>query len=257
MLLLVQGFQFTCGGDQGTTPAPLWRWDGSNVAIFPWTRDTVLLGSVGCTGRDKPSQHAQVPVIRNFGINLSLLKTTALVIRWFRFKGLWWLTGGGIWTPSSWMTLASCCCRSGDTLTSYASNWTQKTKLSNQLKPDFVSCRYVSQMLKIMLTYSFSFLFLGDSGVRLDDPQVVKLPNQRQSTRLSCQLLVGAVFSSCNSCRREKCCDLSHNKWLKWKAVTEVECLRPKTVWFSLWWFLRIILFHSSEQHLAEKLWDL
>lgn len=35
MLLLVQGFQLTWGGDQGTTPAPLCRCDGSKVAIFP------------------------------------------------------------------------------------------------------------------------------------------------------------------------------------------------------------------------------
>lgn len=69
-------------------------------------------------------------------------------------------------------------------------------------------CFIQNHILRLMLTYSFSFLLLGDSGVRLDDPKVVKLPNQRQSTRLSCQLLVGAVFSSCNSCRSKKTCDL-------------------------------------------------
>lgn len=184
MLLLVQGFQLTCGGDQGTTPAPLWRCDGSNIAIFPWTRDTELLGSAGWMGLNTFKSES-------WSQRLYPQHTDLWSVWWLR-----WLTGEGMSTPSSWTTLASCCCRSGDTLTSYTSNWTQNTGRHESNTNTFLLT--VSQFCVSLQTYNFSFLLLGDSWVRLDHSQVVKLSDQRQCTRLSCQLLVGAVLSSCD-----------------------------------------------------------
>lgn len=45
MLLLVQGFQLTWGGDHCTTPPVLCFCDGSKWANLPWIRDTGPLGS--------------------------------------------------------------------------------------------------------------------------------------------------------------------------------------------------------------------
>lgn len=51
------------------------------------------------------------------------------------------------------------------------------------------------------VTYRLPLLLLSDATVRLDHLQVVQLSDQRQSARLRRQLLVGAVFSGCDSCR--------------------------------------------------------